>query len=530
MGLFRLMIVDDEDRLREGLVRRIDWEASGFAVVGQAENGQAGLELSERLAPDVIITDIKMPFMDGLEMSRRILEKQPGVKIIVLSGFDDFEYAQEALALGTVEYILKPISADELVRTLEKVRVRLTDELQEKRSVERLREHYRRSLPVLREQQLGRLLEKRRAASEPIEDECRRLGLDLEAGCYVVSYIMAERQGSGLGETEELIPVSLRELTETQLAARGIRFQCVMRGDSVGVIALLDGEEGVPVLLETLDSVCSLGKHYFGLTVTAGVGLPVGSIRELYRSAQGVRDALDYRVLVGGGRAIFIRDIEPDPDARFAFDEQELQTLLSAIKLGKGDEIGASVTRMVRRLSDSRVPVGLYKFYVMAVVTELVKLMQVYQLGFEQARTDALLESPSPDELIRRLTELCTGISSSIHREHTNSVKSLAVDAQRYVSAHFGDQELSAERVSETLHVSASYFSTVFKRETGETFVSYLSRVRMERAAELLRTTDLKTYAIASEIGLSDPNYFSYVFKKYFGVSPSKYREGGVGA
>lgn len=122
MQPYRLMLVDDEEYLRQGVIRRIDWDACGFTVVGEAENGQAGLELAERLQPDVILTDIKMPFMDGLTMSRRVLETQPGVKIIMLSGFDDFEYAQEAIALGSMDYILKPIDAAELTETLMRVR------------------------------------------------------------------------------------------------------------------------------------------------------------------------------------------------------------------------------------------------------------------------------------------------------------------------------------------------------------------------------------------------------------------------
>lgn len=531
MALYRVMIVDDEDNLREGLVRRIDWEKSGFTVVGQTENGQAGAELAERLCPDLVITDIRMPFMDGLEMSRRILEKQPDVKIIVLSGFDDFEYAQKAVALGTVEYILKPISADELTATLDKVRVKLDQALQEKRNVERLREHYRRSLPVLREQLLSRLLESRVPQSEAIEEECRRLSLDMEDTCFVACCVTADRTAGTPGAPAgELIPVSLRELTETQLGEKGLRHHCALRGELVTVVVLLGEEARLPLLLETLDSVCQLGARYFSLTVTAAVGLPVGALRQLYRSAQGMREALEYRVLVGGGRTIFIRDIEPDPSARFAFDESEIQGLIRTVKLGGNEEIGEAVERIMRRLTGSRIPVALHRFHIMAILTELTKLMQVYQLGFDAVQLDSLLTCATPEDLTRQLTGVCTQLSTRIHREHVSAVKSLAAGAQAYIAEHYMDCDLSAERLSAELHVSPPYFSTVFKRETGEAFVAYLSRVRMEKAADLLRATDLKTYAIAAQIGLSDPNYFSYVFKKHFGVSPSKYRESGAPA
>lgn len=191
MQPYRLMLVDDEEYLRQGVIRRIDWDACGFTVVGEAENGQAGLELAERLQPDVILTDIKMPFMDGLTMSRRVLETQPGVKIIMLSGFDDFEYAQEAIALGSMDYILKPIDAAELTETLMRVRDRLDVEMREKRNVARLREHYVRSLPILREQLLHRLLDERVDAAD-LTEQAAQMELDLAASRYVVAYVRAD--------------------------------------------------------------------------------------------------------------------------------------------------------------------------------------------------------------------------------------------------------------------------------------------------------------------------------------------------
>ena len=528
MQPYRLMLVDDEEYLRQGVIRRIDWDACGFTVVGEAENGQAGLELAERLQPDVILTDIKMPFMDGLTMSRRVLETQPGVKIIMLSGFDDFEYAQEAIALGSMDYILKPIDAAELTETLMRVRDRLDVEMREKRNVARLREHYVRSLPILREQLLHRLLDKRVDAAD-LTEQAAQMELDLAASRYVVAYVRADIPAGTPDRDAALIPLSVRELVEGQLK-EGFRFQCVQRGSNVCAIGLLDEPAALPGFLTALGRVCYLGQHFYGLRVSAGVGLPVASAGDIYQSAQGAREALDSHAFLDDGPVLYIQDIVPDPGARFVFDDSAARELISAIRLGQEARIYPLAEQAVALCRGARIPVALHRFYIMSVLTELVKLMQAHQIPVEavlagDCSADSLASSLSPDELIRRLAAICTDISRRIRSSRTDLSRTLAERARAFLDSRYADPTLSVDRLCEHLHVSPSYFSTVFKRETGETFVSYLTKVRMERAAELLRTTDAKPYIIAEKVGITEANYFSYVFKKHFGVAPSKFRE-----
>ena len=151
MNLYRMILVDDEEEVRKGIIRKIDWEALGFQVVGDAENGQDALEKIEQLEPDVVMTDIRMPYMDGLTLTSWIRQKYPSVKVLIFSGFDDFEYAQQAIKLNVTEYILKPVNVEELTRILNKVRENLDQEIEQRRDVDLLRESYLSSLPILRE-------------------------------------------------------------------------------------------------------------------------------------------------------------------------------------------------------------------------------------------------------------------------------------------------------------------------------------------------------------------------------------------
>ena len=158
MDLYRIILVDDEEEVRKSIIRKIDWTAVGFAVVGDAENGEDALEKIENLEPDVVLTDIRMPYMDGLTLAERIRQKYPSMKIVIFSGYDDFEYAKQAIKLNVTEYILKPVNVEELTAILKRIKTNLDEEIEQKRNVNLLRENYKRSLPILREQFLKDLI------------------------------------------------------------------------------------------------------------------------------------------------------------------------------------------------------------------------------------------------------------------------------------------------------------------------------------------------------------------------------------
>jgi len=530
VALYRIMLVDDEEEIREGIKRKIDWEQNGFALVGTAENGQEALELAEALHPDVVMTDIKMPFMDGLTLGRRLTETMPGIKLLIFSGFDDFEYAQKAIQMGAAEYILKPINAQELTAVLQKIRGQLDAQFAEKRNIQRLREHYASSLPLLREQFYCQLLDGR-VSEARIREQAERYEIDLSGSFWtaaILQYDTDSVEKTPIGE-QELIPLSIKQLVDENLGRRCC-FKSLMYNDHIAVVASFSERSQVLSLIDGMNQICKLARRFLELTVTVGIGSPVDSLADLHHAADGARGALDYRVLMGSGRAIYIDDIEPDPAAQLQFDEQDERALLSAIKIGSPDDISRAVEQMIGCFRASRLPLGQYQLYFMEMMAELIKIIRTYQIditevfgpdfdgNFHLSRFDSL------DALGSWFNETCLKISSLIRRERTNSSKAIAERAKQFIAENFANFDISVEMLCDHLHVSPAYFSTLFKKETGMSFVTYLTQVRMEEAIKLLSTTEDKTYEISLKVGYSEPNYFSYVFKKQFGMSPTKYR------
>ena len=188
MESYRVLLVDDEEDIRVGISRKIDWEGLGYALVGEAENGRDALELAESLQPDVVLTDIKMPFMDGLELCRILTERLPASKFVVFSGFDDFEYAKQAIQMNVSEYILKPINAPELTAVLERLHSQLDAERAERRDAQQLRERYEESLPLLRSLFLTRLLDGR-VPQERVAELSERYDLALTGTAFTAAAV-----------------------------------------------------------------------------------------------------------------------------------------------------------------------------------------------------------------------------------------------------------------------------------------------------------------------------------------------------
>ncbi|MGD9559737.1 MAG: response regulator [Oscillospiraceae bacterium] len=524
MALYKLLLVDDEEAARQAIAQKLDWEALGFQVVGEASNGAEALELCELLAPDVIMTDIQMPFMDGLSLCRRAKALLPGIKTAIFSGFDAFEYAQEAIKLEVEEYILKPIDAAELKAVFRRIKQNLDEEIARSRDIERLRRHYEESLPLMRQQLLSELLEGR-IPEDKIATRLQEYALHIPAGPYLVAVLRLDAADET--EARPYYQQSLKELVAASLPGQVpyVMFQSLER--LLLLFALPEGTDPRQAAA-LLNPLFPAVRQRLGVPLAAGLGAPQAQLSHIRRSYAEALDALEYQRFLGAAQCVYIGDIHPLLAKGEGLDMRYAEDIVRQVKIGRKEDLDAvfeALAAHVHHASPTRTQLHVF---LLALTTGLVRLVKDYQLEDKAAQLQGpFLEAANTaaaDDALHRLHENSEALRRLISNQRKDSTRRLVETAQAYIEAHYADSDLSVDTLCGVLNVSPAYFSTIFKRETGHNFVGTLTRLRMQRAAEHLATSDDKTSVIAGQVGYADPNYFSYVFKKHYGVSPSKYR------
>ncbi|HBP25310.1 MAG TPA: DNA-binding response regulator [Oribacterium sp.] len=533
MNKYKVMLVDDEEDVIRVIIHKMDWEKLGFTVQGYAHNGLEALEMAEEEQPDVVMTDIKMPFMDGLELSRRLKEQYPTIKIIIFSGFDQFEYAKEAIRLEAEEYILKPIDAEELRTVFERIHGALDQEFDEKQNINMLKNYYMESLPILQENFYTALIEGREPANA-LSRDMMDYQISLEGPYFAVVILHNSLTLAPEGINPLLITMSVRRLWEEHLDAKWHARFFTYLGDTV-LIVQLEQPTLLTKLTDDCQVLCRLSKHVSNATITAGISKVVNHVLNLPEAYESAREASSYRVIYGRGQAINIMEVAPETQkenveaASSEDSEDRLYPIFKAIKLNTPEELDRQIDAFLAKEAPVSPSLQEYRFFVLELVTELHRFMNTNHLSMEAVfgKDEDLLQKVQHFDL----QALAAWTKESTHRmqallraSQSDSTRNFVAKAEAYVHENYRNKDLSVESICDYLGISAAYFSTVFKRETGKTFINYLTDIRMERAVHMLLDENEKTYVIAEAVGYSDPNYFSYAFKKKFGVSPSKYK------
>lgn len=536
MNLYRIILVDDEEEVRKSIIKKINWQAAGFKVVGDAENGQEALEKIELLEPDVVLTDIKMPYMDGLTLAGKIREKYPSIKMVIFSGFDDFEYAKQAIKFNVIEYILKPVNVEELTAILLKIKSNLDEEIAQRRDVNLLRENYRQSLPIIREHFLNDLI-RRPVPHKEAEEKLRQYALDiLGAKKWVVAAIDIEHgeinreDGLSFHKEKDLIPISILQMLKEMLRGsfRILLFTASTEAKQV-LIAAIDETNSQTGFITVMSDVCKEIKRVLEVPITVGIGKGCTSLTDISVSYQSAVDALGYKAMVGTGGVIYIYDVEPMKKGKLLWESQDEAQLFSAVKFGPSLHIQKTVEEILERIGGARVHASQQQVYRISIISSIIRLVQQYDLdlpeifgreGYPESMTKIVKE----EVFGKWLFDACLQIYEQMSQERETSMQRIIQEAKRYIQENYSDPELSVEKLCRHLHMSPAYFSTMFKKETGQAYTAYLTEVRLNQAVELLRMTNDKTYVIAAKVGYQEQNYFSYVFKKRFGVSPTKYK------
>ncbi|MZQ82265.1 response regulator [Paenibacillus sp. 5J-6] len=545
--MYKLILVDDEEDVREGVVREIDWDAIGFEVIEKAENGREALEMVERLQPDVVVTDIQMPFMNGLQLAEAIRERFPTIKLIILTGHDEFEYAQRAIKLHIDEYVLKPFSAQELINALLKVKGHIQEEVAHRENVQLLMEHYRKSMPVLKENFLATLMN-RKLPREEVVEKAANYGIEISGTSFVAAVmsidgvLIPEEELENREELSKSVSLkyspdqalkyfALLNITEEIVDKRrlGLVF---MHNDQVVVLAVRESEDRETALQETmkvLEEVRQNVEKYLKFTLTVGIGTVMKDVTKISYSYEDAVLALDYRLILGNNRIISIDDVEMRTVEKVRFDDVKEHALTRCIKVGTNQEIRETMDELFQGI-EGAVSVKDYQIYLLEILTCILKAAKDSNLNVDEVFGDNFIpfteinKFTSSEEAKKWLAELCASMMNHIATDRQYTYKNLVEMAKDYTKNHYHEGDITINKVCGHLHISAGYFSSIFKKETKMTFVNYLNHIRMEAAKEMLRSTDMKALEIAEKVGYADANYFSFSFRKNVGVSPKEYR------
>lgn len=527
MSRYRIMIVDDEQEVRQAMIRKLNWEALGFEVVLEAENGQDALEKAESIPLDVVLTDIKMPFMDGFTMGKHLMRTHPGVKLIIFSGFDEFQYAKEAIKLNVVEYILKPVNAQELSQILARVREALDQEIAQRRNIARLTAAYERTLPLLREQFLNALLDGR-LNPEEIADGAMQYAPAFRDDPWkaVTIFHMETHPEEQPAVDPELLPISVQQMVSDGLSGL-CHLETILSPPDVITISGWDAEPS-EILMRISEELCAECIRSLHTTITVGVGRAFTQISQLTQSRRDSLAAVEYKAVGGEGRAYYYGDLQNAEWEPFDWDRRREEQYLWAVKYGTREQIDGALHSLMSRLDGMSPGTWSYCACLAGISGFIFRSAQRYGTDALQdgsAWSRVLDRACTPGEAHRILLGLSLQMSGNLEQRRSSSTRNLAEAAKQYIRDNFQNPDLSVDGICSYLHISQSYLSNLFKQETGKSCIQYLTSVRMERAVELLRTTSDKTYLVAQKVGYDDANYFSYVFKKQFGVSPTQFRK-----
>ena len=454
MDLYRIILVDDEEEVRKSIIRKIDWQSVGFTVVGDAENGEDALEKIENLEPDVVLTDIRMPYMDGLTLAEKIRQRYPSMKIVIFSGYDDFDYAKRAIKLNVTEYILKPVNVEELTAILKKIQASLDEEIEQKRDVSLLRENYKRSLPILREQFLKDLVS-RQMDEMTVAERLEQYDIPLAGAKKWISIAVKAELSAVSGEVilplheeRDLIPISVMQILEENLKnyCRFSLFSFSGAADAeiAGIVAV-DETNSQTGLIDILSDICKEIRKILMIPVTIGIGHSRTELGLICESFQSALDALGYRAIVGVGSTIYINDVEPMNTGKLQFTSEDESALIQAVnELFADSKVGADPFTIIHQVMNRET--------------------------FSKWLLGAALK-----------------INGAMNKERDNTTRQSMERAKQYIMENYQDPDLSVEQICRILHMSPAYFSTMFKKETGQAYIAYLTDVRLGRAvAQLL--------------------------------------------
>lgn len=531
--MYRIVLVDDEALIREGVSENVTWEKYGYEFAGSFENGKEALAFIENNPVDVVLTDICMPYMDGMELSEKLSKSYPSVKIIILSGYDDFDYAKRALHYGVKDYLLKPITAKELGEVLLRLKEEMDKEHEDKQKVSEMKQTYRRGKMLLYSDALFNLITGRKTERES-RKELEEVNLTLDAGLYRVAvlrldiYENADRLDEKQKRESALMAFVLYNIAQEIVHDNKAGVVCQGKDQGSFILFTAENKEESRELTEQIcGEIVRQMNNMMQLAVNVGIGGYVTKMKDIYVSYDEAMEVMEYRYVLGSNQIMEFEKILPKKS------QADTESILEAMELHikEGDEWKLSEdfdvlkSELQKHFYDSQQARTVLQrvVYMLGEICKKSNLETEAESGKNKEILSQVLSAGELEEAIQLLSNYCIEVSDELDSRRNVGGKKYAVMAMDYIEKNYSDCNLGLQSVCSFLNISTSRFSTIFKAVTGNTFMDVLIGIRMNKAKELLENTDLKNYEIAEKVGFNDPHYFSIAFKRTTGKTPTEY-------
>jgi two-component system, response regulator YesN len=520
--MLKVIMVDDEIQIRKGLKWKVDWDEEGFVIAGEASNGKEALQVIEEVMPDLVLTDVRMPVLDGMQLVKVLSDKYPVIKVIVLSGYADFEYVRSSLVEGVKDYLLKPVDPEELTAALRKSKSEIEAEKQRRMERDRMNQFHTEEM---REQYLLHLVKDEWAEMNISGERLSQLKLDVLAGEDIVV---------------QFITVEIRSMEREQVKELFLPFKMLCRELSYkheGIMSFYDtsypnmihflchhhsGENQVPIFIQELQKSVST---YLNLETVIGLGKVVRGLSQLKNGY--ISAVLSWSQSSADVTSQLIDGTTSKQTIEFTDDAE--WKLSNSMEQGEFENFQRHLLTILAECD--RQSVMSYSFAASRVLFMLESIARKYDLYTEEMKKKmwncqlCIWELTSRERVKGELLELARMIAEKVSEtRHSSNGTAIVENVRQYMDRHYAN-EISLTSLADQFHINSAYLSEMFKELVGQNFSDYLVNLRMDKARSLLMDEQLKIIEIAHLVGYSNSGYFSTVFKKRFGQKPLDYRK-----
>lgn len=536
--LYKLLIVDDEYNIRQGLINTIPWFDVGVEVVGEATNGLDALEKVKLLKPDIVITDINMSKMNGLEFSAELKKISPDTKVIIISGYDEFEYAKRAIELDVFSYILKPIEEDELLKAIRKF-INVIEE--DKRVVDKLQfleNEFKTNLSIMKDRFVNDIIEGVFSDENEVLHYMETAEIKLENPCYGSAVFNMDGYYEFLKENgyrkTQLIMLGIREIILEIFKNYYIVMVTIHNtGNVITIISgLSDNDKNAAQLLnERVEKAKKQIKVSLGVTASVGIGSFYERIVEIRKSYSEAQMALSYKAVLGTDCFIYIGDIIPISGNRYIYPSDKERQLIIGIDNADEKKVCEAVDSFLADLKMQKLSMNQLSASITGLLQILIRRFMDYNIDLHKLYADRLIDAyeaikrfDTIEEINNWLTNIVLGAVQALNDSRKSNLSQVVKKAKEYIVSNFPNPDISVSQIADYLYLNPNYFSNLFKKESGESCMDFLTKTRIEEAKRLISNTNMKTSDIGCMVGYINPQYFCTLFKKVVGKTPAEFR------